>query len=119
MRKYENLKYSKGLFAMKREAGIMKLFEGTEKEYQRRHSEIWPELVESIKNCGGGNYSIFFNEKTNELFSYIEIEDEELWEKRAGSEVTKRWWAYMSDIMETNDDNSPVYKTINEVFHLD
>ena len=33
-------------------------------------------------------------------------------------EMTKRWWAYMADIMETNADNSPVTVPLREVFHL-
>jgi hypothetical protein len=29
------------------------------------------------------------------------------------------WWDFMADIMETNPDNSPVCRKINEVFHLE
>ena len=104
---------------MIRSAGIMKLYPGAAKEYEKRHDEIWPELVESIKSHGAKNYSIFLNKETNELFSYLEIEDEELWEKRAGSEITKKWWKYMEDLMETNLDSSPIFIPIDEVFHLD
>ena len=35
------------------------------------------------------------------------------------TEVVKRWWAYMQDIMECNPDNSPVAKPLDEVFHID
>lgn len=104
---------------MKREAGIMKLYPGAREEYEKRHSEIWQELVDDIKSHGASNYSIFFNKETNELFSYLEISDEMLWKERAGSEITKKWWEYMSDLMETNQDNSPVYIPIEEVFHID
>lgn len=104
---------------MVREAGIMKLRDGVAEEYEKRHNEIWPELVEVIKNHGGKNYSIFLNKETNELFSYLEIEDLELWEKRAGNDVTKKWWDYMADLMEVNPDNSPVFLPMEEVFHLD
>lgn len=104
---------------MIREAGIMKLREGAAEEYEKRHNEIWPELVESIKNHGAKNYSIYFNKETNELFSYLEIEDPKVWEQRAGSEITKKWWDYMADLMEVNPDNSPVFIPMKEVFHLD
>ncbi|MEQ9565257.1 MAG: L-rhamnose mutarotase [Pseudomonadales bacterium] len=33
--------------------------------------------------------------------------------------VVKKWWAYMSDIMQTNEDNSPVSVPLTRVFHLD
>ncbi len=104
---------------MIREAGIMKLYPGVVDEYKKRHNEIWPELVADIKEHGAKNYSIYFDEATNQLFSYLEIEDEELWQQRAGGEITKKWWAYMADLMETNEDNSPVYIALPEVFHLD
>jgi L-rhamnose mutarotase len=32
--------------------------------------------------------------------------------------VMKRWWDYMKDIMETNEDNSPVSLPLKEVFYL-
>ena len=104
---------------MIRDAGIMKLREGAAEEYEKRHNEIWPELVESIKNHGAKNYSIYLNKETNELFSYLEIEDPKVWEQRAGSEITKKWWDYMADLMEVNPDNSPVFIPMKEVFHLD
>lgn len=31
-----------------RSAGIMKLYPGAAKEYEKRHNEIWPELVVRI-----------------------------------------------------------------------
>ena len=34
------------------------------------------------------------------------------------TEILKRWWAYMGDIMDTNPDNSPVQKSLTEVFYL-
>ena len=104
---------------MIREAGIMKLRPGMAEEYEKRHNEIWYELVQDIKEHGAKNYSIFLNKETNELFSYLEIENEELWQQRSGSEITKKWWDYMADLMEVNPDNSPVFIPIREVFHLD
>lgn len=44
---------------MKREAFKMYLKAGSEKEYQKRHSEIWPELVKLLKANGVSDYSIF------------------------------------------------------------
>lgn len=104
---------------MIRDAGIMKLRDGAAAEYEKRHNEIWQELVDDIKSHGAKNYSIFLNKDTNELFSYLEIDDPVLWEKRAGSEITKKWWDYMADLMEVNPDNSPCFIPIREVFHLD
>ena len=70
----------------------MKLYDGMAEEYEKRHNEIWPELVESIKGFGASNYSIFLNKETNELFSYLEVEDAELWASRSRNidEITKK-----------------------------
>ena len=97
----------------------MKLYEGMAEEYEKRHNALWPEMKEMIHKYGGKNYTIFLDEKTNDLFGYIEIESEELWDKSAETEICGKWWEYMADIMETNQDNSPVSLPLKEVFHLD
>lgn len=45
---------------MKRFAFKMQLKAGCEKEYEKRHAAIWPELVQMIKDQGVSNYSIFW-----------------------------------------------------------
>ena len=97
----------------------MKLYEGQEKEYKKRHNELWPEMKEMIHEYGGKNYSIFLDKETNILYGYIEIENAELWDESANTEICKKGWAYMADIMQTNHDNSPVSINLEEVFHLD
>ena len=97
----------------------MKLYKGKEKEYEKRHNELWQEMKEMIHAYGGENYSIFLDKETNVLYGYIEIKNEELWAKSGETEICKKWWAYMADIMETNPDNSPVSTDLAEVFHLD
>ena len=97
----------------------MKLYKGKEKEYEKRHNELWQEMKETIHAYGGENYSIFLDKETNVLYGYIEIKNEELWAKSGETEICKKWWAYMADIMETNPDNSPVSTDLAEVFHLD
>ncbi len=87
-------------------------------EYQRRHSPIWPELETAIKAHGGHNYSIFWHHQSNQLFGYIEIENEERWAAIAETDICKKWWAYMQDVMKYNDDGTPFALEIKEVFHL-
>ena len=97
----------------------MKLYKGMEKEYEKRHNELWPEMQKMIHEHGGRNYSIFLDEETDVLYGYIEIEDEELWAKGADTAINRKWWDFMADIMETNPDNSPVAIDLHPVFHLD
>lgn len=97
----------------------MKLYEGQEAEYERRHNLLWPEMKEMIHKYGGKNYTIFLDKETLTLFGYIELENEEKWNESANTEICKKWWEYMADIMETNPDNSPISKDLIKVFHLD
>lgn len=97
----------------------MKLYPGMEAEYERRHNLLWPEMKEMIHAHGGRNYSIFLDRETLTLFGCIEIEDPDLWQAGADTEINRRWWDYMADIMETNPDNSPVCGDLHMVFHLD
>ena len=97
----------------------MKLYEGMKEEYEKRHNNLWPEMKDMIHTYGGKNYTIFWDEETNTLFGYIEIEDPELWGKSADTAICRKWWDYMADIMETNPDNSPVSVDLVSVFHLE
>ncbi len=104
---------------MKRFGFKMKLYPGFRDEYKKRHGEIWPELVKLLKDNGIGNYSIFFDEETNILFAYQEQKGESSSQDLGQQEVVKRWWKYMSDIMETNPDNSPVTVPLEQVFFME
>jgi L-rhamnose mutarotase len=104
---------------MTRKAFMMTLRPGNQLEYERRHKPIWPELQEALRRHGARNYSIFMDRETDRLFAYVEIESEELWAKIAHTQVCRRWWAHMRDLMLTNDDDSPLSVSLDEVFHLD
>jgi len=103
---------------MKKVAFKMKLMPGCQEEYQKRHNEIWPELVLLLKESGINDYSIFLDEETNTLFA-VQRQEGESSQDLGDNPIVKKWWAYMEDIMETNADNSPVSKPLKEVFHLD
>lgn len=104
---------------MIRKAFMMSVNSDQHEEYEKRHSPIWQELEDTLRNHGAHNYSIFLDAETNTLFAYVEIESEERWNAIADTEICKKWWAYMKDVMPSNPDNSPVSKELNEVFHMD
>ena len=85
----------------------------------KRHNPIWEELHVVLKAHGVHNYSIFLHPETNQLFAYVEIEDESRWQSIADTEICRRWWGYMRDIMPSNLDNSPLSQELDEVFHID
>ncbi len=107
------------LIDMLRAAFKMKLKEGFEEEYKRRHDEIWPELIKELEDAGVSDYSIYLDEETNILFAFQKLKDHNQSSNLPNTEVVKKWWAYMGDIMDTNPDNSPIAIDLKEVFHMD
>jgi L-rhamnose mutarotase len=103
---------------MQRVAFKMKLFKGQEAEYKKRHNEIWPELVQLLKQAGIEDYSIFLDEPTGYLFGVLKITNTANLDALPQQPVMKKWWAYMQDIMESNADNSPVSVPLPEVFYM-
>ena len=105
--------------AMIRKAFRMSVFPQQHEEYARRHDPIWRELEESLLAHGVRSYSIYLDPETSELFAYAEIESEERWRAIASTEVCRRWWRHMRELMPTNPDDSPVARDLREVFHVE
>jgi L-rhamnose mutarotase len=105
---------------MKRVAFKMYLNEGQKEAYKKRHQEIWPELKELLKQAGVSEYSIFFDEETNVLFAFQKVEEGKGDSQQLGENpIVNIWWKFMADIMEVNEDKSPVTVPLEEVFYLD
>jgi L-rhamnose mutarotase len=104
---------------MMRKAFRMSVAAGQEAEYARRHNPIWRELEETLVGHGVRSYTIFLDPVTRDLFGYVEIESEERWQAVASTEVCRRWWRHMKEIMPANPDDSPVSRELREVFHLE
>ena len=87
-------------------------------EYIKRHDEIWPELKRLLKASGVSEYAIYLDEETNILFAFQKVNGDGGSQDLGQTEIVKKWWKYMSDIMKTNEDNSPVVIALKEVFYL-
>ena len=70
----------------------MKLYPGMEEEYERRHNELWPEMIDMIHAHGGRNYTIALDPDTLTLFGYIEIDDPERWAAGADTAINRNSW---------------------------
>jgi L-rhamnose mutarotase len=101
-----------------RKGFVMSVSRGQAEEYRRRHNPIWPELESVLKAHGVFTYSIFLHPETHQLFAYVECDDEEKWRAVAETEICRKWWEYMKEIMPSNPDNSPVASDLQEVFHI-
>ena len=106
---------------MVRKAFVIQARPGMAAEYARRHNPIWPDLEQALKRHGVANYSIFLREDTGELFGYLEVEDEARFHKIAETDVCRRWWRYMTEVLVSESADSPKAKedTLRELFHLD
>lgn len=96
----------------------MTLNPGQADEYRRRHRDIWPELIELLKAAGISDYSIFLHDDTNSLFAVLRRTPDHTMDQLPLEPVMKKWWAYMSDIMQSAVNNEPVVEPLERVFHL-
>ena len=101
-----------------RKAFRMSIHPGQAQEYERRHNPIWPELEQTLVAHGVRHYSIFLDPETNDLFAYAEIDSEQRWQAIAGTEVCRRWWASMRELMPSHADDRPVSRDLKEVFNM-
>ncbi len=92
----------------------MTLKPGREAEYERRHDEIWPELVEQIRAAGVSNFTLF--RRGLLVFGYLECRPDAATAlgRLDASEAMLRWGASLEDVIEPDDAPGPV-----EVWHLD
>ena len=97
----------------------LKLKPGYADEYAKRHDQIWPSLKKLLKDHSIYDYSIYLDEETNILFAVQKTLEGASSQDLANNEVVKEWWKFMSDIMETNQDFSPVAIPLREVFRMD
>ena len=87
-------------------------------KYEQRHNPIWKDLEQTLFAHGVTSYSIFLDADDGSLLGYAEIESRAQWDAIAETDVCKRWWKHMKDLMPTNPDNSPKSKELREVFSI-
>ena len=103
---------------MKKVAFKMHLHDGFEDEYKKRHDEIPAELKSLLTSVGISDYHIFLDSATGDLYGIMNVEDEDKLKELPSNAVMKKWWTFMKDIMDTNEDHSPVSVPLTEVFYL-
>ena len=104
---------------MAQHAWVLGVRPGYEAEYKRRHDEIWPEMVETLREAGISNYSIFRHGLT--LFGYFETEDfEHTAQYLARSETNRRWGEWMASVMKMETDPNTSFPYLLPLqWHLD
>ena len=97
----------------------MQLLPGQAEEYKRRHDAIWPELERLLRDAGISDYSIFLDEEANALCAVLRRGDGHRLDKLPRSDLMRRWWRHMADIMVVQDDQAPVQRALRPMFHMD
>ena len=96
----------------------MNLISGQAAEYKKRHDEISPELVNTLKDAGISDYTIWLDPEDNHLFGTLIRSDNHKLDQLPDTEIVKRWWAFMCDIMESLPNNAPVQVPLTRVFYM-
>lgn len=96
----------------------MVLNPGMRDEYERRHNEIWPELVDALHHAGVRDYSIYYDDATHHLFAVLTRTGNHSMDELPHLDVMRKWWDYMADIMQTAPDHTPSQQPLSRVFRL-
>ena len=104
---------------MLRAGFAMQLYEGCEEEYRKRHDALWPELARELSAAGVRDYVIYLDPATRTLYASQKLTEHNTADGLPETDIVRKWWDYMADLMETNPDGSPVVRELTEMFYLD
>ncbi len=87
-------------------------------EYKARHREVWPEMLDALRDTGWRNYSLFLSED-GLLVGYLETDDFAAAQRgMAARDVNDRWQRDMAQFFGERADEGGFLR-LEEVFHLD
>ena len=96
----------------------MRLNDNMADEYRKRHTAIWPELVDLLHDAGVSDYSIHVDEQTGLLIGVLTRTSDHNMDDLSNHPLMHKWWAMMADIMETTPDNAPIATPLKPLFHM-
>jgi L-rhamnose mutarotase len=91
-------------------------------EYKKLHAAVWPEVLDTIKQCNISNYSIYH--KDGLLFAYLEYNGTDFdadMEKMAADPMTQKWWDICKPLQEPLEtrEQGQWWANMEEVFHIE
>lgn len=91
-------------------------------EYARLHADVWPDVLDMIRECNIRNYSIFH--RGNLLFAYFEYVGDDFekdMQKMAADPKTQEWWDVVMPMQAPleNRQEGEWWANMDEVFHTD
>jgi L-rhamnose mutarotase len=102
---------------IQRQGFVLRVKPGRIDEYVEAHRNVWPEMLEALRDAGIRNYTIF--RAGNQVFGYFEADDlARAAEYLAAQEVSARWQDPMAEHLEERvPDGGP--QPLQEVFRLE
>ncbi len=95
---------------------VLRVREGKEDEYLRRHDDIWPEMAEALLASGILHYEIWLHAPSRMLFAH-QIRRRGQAARPEGEAVMARWRAHMADVLEMDGDR-PFRDVLSRQFRL-
>jgi L-rhamnose mutarotase len=88
-------------------------------EYRARHTAVWPEMLDALREAGWSNYSLFLRDD-GLLVGYLECEDFEACQAAMlRTDVNARWQAEMAPFFALGGAAPDAAMVpLQEVFHL-
>jgi L-rhamnose mutarotase len=87
---------------------LLRIDPARREEYLAAHENVWPEMVQALRESGYRRYSLFLDD-SGLLVGYFETEDAEATlATMAATDVAKRWSAMIGDLFLPVDERRPV-----------
>lgn len=87
-------------------------------EYRRVHAEVWPEMLDALREAGWRNYSLFVGDD-GVLIGYVEADDLDAIQRRVQGPVNDRWQRSVAALFAGDGAPDQAWEVVPEVFHLD
>jgi L-rhamnose mutarotase len=91
-------------------------------EYKAYHADVWPGVLDMIRECNIRNYSIFYRDGL--LFAYFEYVGDDYsadMARMAADPKTQEWWDIMMPMQEPVEPRADGewWADMEQVFHVD
>ena len=89
---------------MQRRCFLLQLKKDRIEDYLAAH-DVWPEMLDAIRQAGLENYSLFLQKETGLIVGYFEADDPDQALHTLGeTEINTRWQAHMEEYFEGGGD---------------
>lgn len=105
---------------MQRVAFLLRLKPGAGAAYDRKHQQVWPEMLALLKRAGISDYSIFRREELLLLVMRVEQDFETTWSQIENDPVNLRWQEAMGEYFAPVEGrlSNERFPMLPEVFYL-